>query len=222
MKLLLSILACAACLAFVVSGCGSDNATSSQTQDTSPATSADSGGEADDGGESADGEADAESEGGADGEEDAQAADDTFETEPSKVVIGEYEGEGPFSAVSGGQGDAKPNFVPSGEPAPKEIVTRDLEVGTGPAAKRGDQVAVYYAGALYENGKVTLYGWPPGKPANFALGESVFGKSWEKTIEGMKVGGLRQVIIPESEWAQQKPVDYVIILKDLQPKSGKS
>lgn len=219
MKLLLSILTCVACLAFAVSGCGSDNATSSQTQETSPATTADSGGEADDGGDADAGEsADGEAEG--DGESDAQAADEA-EAEPvSKLVIGTYEGEGAFSAVSGNKGNEKPTFKPTGEPAPKEITTRDLKVGTGPAAKRGDQVFVYYAGALLESGKVTLYGWLPGKPATFALGESVFGKSWEKTIEGMKVGGLRQVIIPESEWAQQKPVDYVIALMDLQPKSG--
>jgi FKBP-type peptidyl-prolyl cis-trans isomerase len=205
----LPFLICALCLALLLgfSGCGGDDATSSETQESSAATTADGGGEGGaDGGESADSEGD------------ATPADDSFETQPSKVVIGEYDGEGPFSAVSGGKGDEKPKFEPSGEPAPKEIVSRDLVVGTGPAAKRGDQVALYYAGALYETGKVTLYGWPPGKPANFALGESVFGKSWEKTIEGMKVGGLRQVIIPESEWAQQKPVDYVIILKDLQPK----
>jgi len=207
------------CLALVagISGCGGDDATSSETQETSATTTADDSA-ADSGEDDTDSGG---SEGDSDGNEDeasAKSEDDSFDTAPSKVVIGTYEGEGPFSAVSGGKGDEKPRFVPSGEPAPKEVVTRDLVVGTGPAAKRGDQVAVYYAGALYETGKVTLYGWPPGKPANFALGKSVFGRSWEKTIEGMKVGGLRQVIIPESEWAQGKPVDYVILLKDLQPK----
>ncbi|HEX7279795.1 MAG TPA: FKBP-type peptidyl-prolyl cis-trans isomerase [Solirubrobacterales bacterium] len=90
-------------------------------------------------------------------------------------------------------------------------------MGSGPAARRGDEVGVYYAGALYETGKVQLYEWPPGPPATIQLGSGIWGASWEKTIEGMKVGGIRQVIIPESEWAGGKPVDYVILLKALQP-----
>jgi peptidylprolyl isomerase len=198
------------CLALLagISGCGGDDATSSETQESSASTTAEDSTTTTDSG-------------GNDGEANAKSDDDSFDTAPSKVVIGTYEGEGPFSAVSGGKGDEKPRFVPSGEPAPKEVLTRDLEVGAGPAAKRGDQVAVYYAGALYETGKVTLYGWPPGKPANFALGESVFGKSWEKTIEGMKVGGIRQVIITAG-YLSKTPLDYVIVLTALQPQAGTS
>jgi len=80
-------------------------------------------------------------------------------------------------------------------------------------------VSVYFAGAIYETGKVELFGWPPSKPSVFELGAGLYGKSWEKAIEGMKVGGVRQVILPSSDFAQGKPVDYVIALMDLQPKS---
>jgi FKBP-type peptidyl-prolyl cis-trans isomerase len=193
MKLPFSFLACALCLVLALSSCG--DATSSQSEDSGAAATADAGGT-------------------------GKAKSQQSGPQPSKVIVGEYEQEGPFSAVSGGKGNEKPRFEPSGRPAPKAIVSRELEVGSGPAAQRGDEVGVYYAGALHETGQVQLYEWPPGPPATIQLGSGIWGASWEKTIEGMKVGGLRQVIIPKSEWAEGKPVDYVILLKALQPQSG--
>jgi peptidylprolyl isomerase len=197
MKLSFSLVAFALCLVLTLSSCGDDAATSSQSGDAGSATTADS---------------------GSTGKAESQQSK-SLETQPSEVSIGEYEQEGPFSAVSGGKGNEKPRFEPSGQPAPEEIITRDLEVGSGPAAQRGDEVDVYYAGALHKTGKVQLYEWPPGPPAAIQLGSGIWGASWEKTIEGMKVGGIRQVIIPESEWASGKPVDYVILLKALQSQS---
>jgi peptidylprolyl isomerase len=189
-------LICVLCLALVagVSGCGGDDATSSESRDSSSATTAD-------------------------GEGGAKADDGPLEAKPSKVVLGDYEAEGPFSAVSGQKGDKKPRFTPSGQPAPKKTVTRELEVGSGPAVKRGDEVSVYYAGADHATGKIRYYGWPPYRPATFQrLGFGTFGKSWEKTIEGMKVGGIRQVIITAS-YLSREPLDYVLVLTALRPQS---
>jgi len=192
-------LACALCLALLagVSGCGSDDATNSETQ-TSAAT--------------------ADREGG------AKLDDGPLELEAraSKVVIGDYEGEGPFSAVSGRKGNKKPLFKPSGQPAPRKTVIRDLEVGSGPAAQRGDEVSYYYAGADHGTGEIQYFGWPPNLPATIRLGLGTFGKSWEKTIEGMKVGGVRQVIITADYLSEEDPLDYVIVLTALQPQSAAS
>lgn len=219
-------LLCALCWALVAgaSGCGGDDATTTQTQDSASATAdTESGGSADGGGGgNADGESEENADGGggedADGGESAEF-DAPLETPASEVLIGDYEGEGPFAAVSGQKGNRKPRFTPSGQPAPKKVAIRDLEVGTGPAARRGDEVSVYYAGAIYETGQVELYGWPPSAPSTFELGSGLYGRSWEKTIEGMKVGGIRQVILPSSEFAGGKPVDYVIVMTALEPKS---
>jgi FKBP-type peptidyl-prolyl cis-trans isomerase len=196
-----SLLIFALCCALVagVSGCGGDDSATSQSSDGSATTTNRS---------AATGDGDK-----------AKSGEGPLKTPPSEVALGDYEAEGPFSAVSGQKGDKKPRFTPSGQPAPKKIVTRDLEVGSGPPARRGDEVSVYFAGAIYETGKVELYGWPPSAPSTFELGGGLYGKSWEKTIEGMKAGGIRQVILPSSEFAAGKPVDYVIVLKDLQPKS---
>ena len=194
----LSILISALCLALLagVSGCGGDDATSSETQGSNSAATTDGGGE-------------------------AKAEDGPLEAQASKVVIGDYEPEGPFAGVSGREGDKKPLFDPSGQPAPGKTVTRELEVGSGPAAQHGDEVSIYYAGANRNTGKVEVYGWPPFKPATFQLGFSTFGRSWEKSIEGMKVGGIRQVVILIPSLSST-PIDYVIALTALKPQADGS
>ncbi|HEU4462439.1 MAG TPA: FKBP-type peptidyl-prolyl cis-trans isomerase [Solirubrobacterales bacterium] len=189
MKFLLLI--CVLCLAFLVSGCGGDDETSSGSGDDGAGTTSA-------------------------GQEKPKAP---LQTPASKVVLGDYAAEGTFAAISGGDGDKKPRFEPSGKPASGETVYRELEVGSGPAAKHGDEVSIYYAGADHKTGKIEYYGWPPVPPGNFRLGYSAFGRTWEKTIEGMKAGGVREVIIT-APYLSEDPLDYVIVLKALQPYAG--
>lgn len=197
----LPFLILAVCLALIagVTGCGGDDATSSETQGSGSATTTDDSANTTDGG----------------GDSEPEASDSG-----DNPIVGDYEAEGPFAAISGGEGNKKPTFEPSGEPTPKEVVSRELEVGSGPAAKLGDEVRVYFAGAAYETGEVQFSGWPPAEPGVVELGSGAYGKNWEKTVVGMKAGGIRQVILPSSEFAQGKPVEYVIVMADLKPKSG--
>jgi len=184
-------LICAICLAFVVPGCGGDDATSSEPQGSDPETTAA-------------------------GQEKPKAP---LQLPASKVFLGDYEPEGPFAGISGRGGDKKPRFEPSGEPAPKKTVFRELKVGSGPAAQHGDEVSIYYVGADHKTGDIQYYGWPPVPPGNFRLGFSAFGRTWEKTIEGMKVGGIREVIIT-APYLSRAPLDYVIVMKGRQPNVG--
>ena len=85
--------------------------------------------------------------------------------------------------------------VPKGPP-PKKLVIKDLEAGKGPAAKAGDEVTVHYVGVLYKNGKQFDASWDRGEPFTFELGSGGVIAGWEKGIEGMKVGGRRELIIP--------------------------
>lgn len=187
----ISILICALALTLAMAGCGGGDSTSSQPQDSTST-----------------------------GEAKAKPAA-PLETPPSKVVIGDYPQEGSFAAISGQKGDKKPRFEPSGQLAAKKTISRELEEGSGPAARHGDEVSIYYVGADQKTGKIQYYGWPPFKPASFRLGFSTFGKTWEKTIEGMKVGGVREVIITAG-YLSKTPLDYVIVLKALQPEAEKS
>ncbi len=187
----LRFLICVLCLAFAVGGCGGDDATSSDTRGSGSGTTSAS-------------------------EKKPKAP---LQAPASKVVLGHYESAGPFATISGRKGDKKPRFEPSGQSAPKQTVSRELEVGTGPAAKHGDEVSVYYVGADHKTGKIDYYGWPPVPPGNFRLGYSAFGRTWEKTIEGMRVGGVREVII-RAPYLSPDPLDYVIVLKARQPNVG--
>lgn len=90
----------------------------------------------------------------------------------------------------------KPQVKKQQGPAPTELVTNDLEEGTGPAAKAGDEVSVQYVGVNYKSGKEFDASWSRGEPFTFALGSGMVIPGWEEGIEGMKVGGRRELIIP--------------------------
>jgi len=107
-------------------------------------------------------------------------------------------GGGGGSAKSGTvpQGRTKPTVeVPSG-PAPKRLVTKNLIEGKGPEAKAGDKVTVQYVGVLYDNGKQFDASWDRGQPFSFTLGRGQVIAGWDQGVEGMKVGGRRELIIP--------------------------
>jgi peptidylprolyl isomerase len=85
--------------------------------------------------------------------------------------------------------------APSGAP-PKELVTNDLEEGSGPEAKAGDTVTVQYVGVNYKTGKEFDSSWSRSEPFPFELGAGGVIPGWEQGVEGMKVGGRRELIIP--------------------------
>jgi FKBP-type peptidyl-prolyl cis-trans isomerase len=70
----------------------------------------------------------------------------------------------------------------------------DIKAGTGPEATAGHRVKVNYAGWL-TNGK--LFDTSVGKtPFEFNLGGGEVIKGWDEGVQGMKVGGIRQLRIP--------------------------
>lgn len=85
--------------------------------------------------------------------------------------------------------------VPKGAP-PKQLVTKDLETGTGPAAKAGDEVTVQYVGFGYDSKKQFDASWDRGEPFSFSLGAGEVIPGWDRGIEGMKAGGRREIVIP--------------------------
>lgn len=86
--------------------------------------------------------------------------------------------------------------VPKGAP-PKQLVTKDLETGTGPAAKAGDEVTVQYVGVGYDSKEEFDSSWSRGaEPFPFELGSGAVIPGWEQGIEGMKAGGRRELVIP--------------------------
>lgn len=101
------------------------------------------------------------------------------------------------SAAEPAKEKTKPQVtVPNGAP-PKELVKNDLEVGTGPAAKAGDEVSVQYVGVGYDTKKEFDSSWSRGaEPFTFNLGAGEVIPGWDQGIVGMKVGGRRELVIP--------------------------
>jgi peptidylprolyl isomerase len=85
--------------------------------------------------------------------------------------------------------------VPSGAP-PKQLEETDLIEGTGAEAKSGDKVTVQYVGVGYKNGKEFDSSWSRNEPFPLTLGAGLVIPGWEQGIEGMKVGGQRELVIP--------------------------
>ncbi|HSS03948.1 MAG TPA: FKBP-type peptidyl-prolyl cis-trans isomerase [Solirubrobacterales bacterium] len=86
-------------------------------------------------------------------------------------------------------------LVPKGDP-PKKLEVKDLEEGSGAEAKAGDEVTVQYVGVDYKTGKEFDASWDRGEPFSFTLGAGEVIPGWDQGVEGMKVGGRRELIIP--------------------------
>ncbi|HEX4612677.1 MAG TPA: FKBP-type peptidyl-prolyl cis-trans isomerase, partial [Urbifossiella sp.] len=126
---------------------------------------------------------------------------------PNSTLIFEVE----MLAFSGGGGDADadgparpgPATLTDGtapgadDPGLKDIggglKVRDLKEGTGATCEPGATVVAHYTGWL-QNGKVFDSSRPRGEPTEFSLGKVVPG--WQKGIPGMKIGGVRKLVIP--------------------------
>jgi peptidylprolyl isomerase len=86
--------------------------------------------------------------------------------------------------------------VPKGAP-PKKLEIREIEKGSGAAAKAGDEVSVQYVGVGYGSGKEFDSSWSRGaEPFTFGLGAGQVIPGWDQGVQGMKVGGRRELIIP--------------------------
>jgi peptidylprolyl isomerase len=112
-------------------------------------------------------------------------------------------------APSGGQTSATPTTakvpsalskkpavtVPKG-PAPSHMVVKDLIQGSGTAAAANRTVTVNYVGALYNTGKEFDSSWSRNQPFTTPLSAGSVIPGWVQGIQGMKVGGRRELIIP--------------------------
>ena len=85
--------------------------------------------------------------------------------------------------------------VPKGK-APKKLVVKDLKEGSGPVAENGSNVQVQYVGISFANGRQFDASWDRGEPFGFQLGAGQVIPGWDQGVEGMKVGGRRQLVIP--------------------------
>jgi len=90
------------------------------------------------------------------------------------------------------EGTKLQNFEPRGKVENLEII--DLEVGTGAVVEPGATITAHYTGALCKNGVIFQSSHDFGKPLTFGLDQVIAG--WTQGVPGMKVDGMRRLVIP--------------------------
>ncbi|MCK5545929.1 MAG: FKBP-type peptidyl-prolyl cis-trans isomerase [Rhodospirillaceae bacterium] len=94
-----------------------------------------------------------------------------------------------FIAGTGGVANAAP------DEDIKNLKITDLKKGTGDEAVSHSKVSVHYTGWL-ENGSKFDSSLDRGTPFKFTIGGGEVIKGWDLGVEGMRVGGKRELIIP--------------------------
>lgn len=94
------------------------------------------------------------------------------------------------------EGTKLQNFTPIAKV--DKLQAQDLKVGTGEEVKQGATVTAHYTGALAKDGTI-FQSSHDGKnePVEFPLSGVIQG--WTLGVPGMKVGGIRRLVIPAAQ-----------------------
>ncbi len=76
----------------------------------------------------------------------------------------------------------------------KELEIIDIIEGNGAEVQPGATITAHYTGALCKNGIIFQSSHDFGKPVTFGLYQVIQG--WTEGVPGMKIGGMRRLIIP--------------------------
>ena len=90
----------------------------------------------------------------------------------------------------------KPEIDPPDGPPPAELEVIELAEGDGAEATSGSTVSVHYVGVAHSTGEEFDASYNRGTPLQFRLGAGQVIAGWDQGVQGMKVGGRRQLVIP--------------------------
>jgi peptidylprolyl isomerase len=106
--------------------------------------------------------------------------------------------------------------------APTDLVVTEITAGDGPEATAGSTVSVHYVGVAHSTGEEFDASYNRGEPLRFRLGVGQVISGWDQGVQGMKVGGRRQLVIPphlaygdRGAGAVIKPGETLIFVVDL-------
>jgi FKBP-type peptidyl-prolyl cis-trans isomerase len=97
------------------------------------------------------------------------------------------------------------NFTPIMTPV-TELQIIDLTEGTGAVVPEGATITADYTGAYVVNGEIFESSKDSGQPATFPLSGVIPG--WTQGVPGMKVGGIRRLVIPGTLAYGEAPEGY--------------
>jgi peptidylprolyl isomerase len=90
----------------------------------------------------------------------------------------------------------KPEIDFPGTTPPSDLQITDITVGEGAEATSGSTVVAHYVGVAHSNGEEFDASYNRGEPLSFRLGVGQVISGWDAGIQGMRVGGRRQLVIP--------------------------
>jgi peptidylprolyl isomerase len=90
----------------------------------------------------------------------------------------------------------KPEIEFPGAEPPTDLEITDVTVGDGAEAQAGQRVSVHYVGVAHSTGEEFDASYNRGQPLQFQLGVGQVIAGWDNGVQGMKVGGRRQLVIP--------------------------
>lgn len=105
-----------------------------------------------------------------------------------------------LAACGGSDGDSNP-ISPTPTIPPQPFTVTDVQVGTGAEAVNGKRLTVHYALWLFSTTGTDNKGQPietsvGGSPYTFTLGAGQVIRGWDQGLVGMKVNGIRRLIVP--------------------------
>ncbi len=106
------------------------------------------------------------------------------------------------------------------EPPPDGLVVTDIEEGDGAEVKEGEEIFVDYVGVFYKDGKEFENSWSGKAQEAFVKGKGILIDGWEQGVEGMKVGGRRELIVPSKLGYETGVLIYVVDLLKVAPPRG--
>ncbi|NKY89242.1 FKBP-type peptidyl-prolyl cis-trans isomerase [Nocardia veterana] len=98
--------------------------------------------------------------------------------------------------VTGGFGQAPTITIPDDCDPPKQLVTKDLVEGSGPAAATGQPVEMNYSLVTWSDKKKLDSSFDRGQTFPLTLGTGEVIQGWDQGLIGIKQGGRRLLIIP--------------------------
>ena len=110
------------------------------------------------------------------------------------------------------EGTKMTGFDPRDTVEQLEII--DLVPGTGDEVPVGATITAHYTGALVADGTIFQSSHDFGRPISFGLNQVI--KGWTDGVPGMKIGGVRRLVIPaEQAYGASSPAPNIPANSDL-------
>ena len=110
------------------------------------------------------------------------------------------------------EGTILANFTPVD--TVEELQITNITEGTGEEVKSGATITAHYTGALAKDGTIFQSSHDFGEAISFGLNQVIAG--WTEGVPGMKVGGVRRLLIPAAKaYGPQSPSANIPANSDL-------